>query len=174
MRLVDKIDKLFMTLSICWLFLIMIIVAIDGFLRQFFDAPINGAYVLVENYLMVAMIFPAIGYTWAKKGHISITFVHDKLPRAIQNLTYLLTILMGLFIMGLIGYTGYEKTLTAFTANHLTSGLVRWPLWIAYVWVPVGSGIFILRLIIEFIIGLTKIIKHGFNNILISEVKDSV
>lgn len=169
MKIVDKIDKVIMILSAIFLFVIMIVVAIDGLLRQFFDTPIKGAYVLVENYLMVAMVFLALGYTWAKKGHISITFVHDKLPIAIRNITYLLILIIGLSIVGLIGYTGLERTLSAISNNNLTSGLIRWPLWIAYIWIPIGSAIFCLRLILEFIFGINKIFKHGMNKKLINE-----
>lgn len=172
MRFIDYIDKLFMTLSICCLSLIMVIVAIDGLLRQFFDSPITGAYVLVENYLMVAMIFPALGYTWAQKGHISITFIQGKLSTALQNITYLIIIIISLFFMGLIAYTGFEKTLVAFSGSHITSGLVRWPLWIAYIWVPLGSSIFCLRLIIEFVLGVIKIAQNGLNHFLISQIEE--
>lgn len=174
MKIVDFIDKVFMVIASISLFAIMVIVAIDGLLRQFFDSPITGAYVLVENYLMVAMIFSALGYTWAKKSHVSITFLHNKLPIALRNLTYLLILLMGMFIMGVIGYTGFERTVSAFQNNNVTSGLIRWPIWIAYIWLPLGSAIFILRLVLEFFISINQIIRKGIGNVVISEVKDSV
>lgn len=152
----------------------MVIVAIDGLMRQVFDIPIKGAYVLVENYLMVAMIFLAFGYTWAKKGHISITFIHNKLPIALRNVTYLMILLIGIFIMGIIGYTGLERTITAFQNNNLTSGLIRWPIWLAYIWLPLGSAVLVLRLIAEFVVCMRRIIKKGVNNVSISEVTDNV
>lgn len=174
MKIMDYIDKLFIGISSISLFAIMIIVAIDGLLRQFFDSPIKGAYELVESYLMVAMVFLALGYTWAKGGHISITFLHNKLPIVLRNLTYLMILLIGIFIMSLIGYTGLERTTEAFQNNSLTSGLIRWPIWIAYVWVPLGSALFILRLVLEFIFSIIRIFKNGINNVVISEVKDKV
>lgn len=169
MKIIDKIDNIFVIVSSVFLFIIMFIVSIDGLLRQFFDSPITGAYVLVENYLMVAMIFCALSYTWATKGHISITFVHDKLPLAIRNVTYLFILLIGISVVGVIGYTGFERTLSAFSNNHLTSGLTRWPLWLAYIWIPLGSLMFCLRLLIEFILGIKKILKYGINKKSIQE-----
>lgn len=68
MKFINYIDKILIAVSCIMLFAVMVIVAIDGLMRQVFDIPIKGAYVLVENYLMVAMIFLAFGYTWAKKA----------------------------------------------------------------------------------------------------------
>jgi TRAP-type transport system small permease protein len=171
MRVIDRLDRIFITISIICLFAIMVIVALDGLFRQFFDSPIIGAYELVEKYLMAAMVFPAIGYTWAKRGHIGVTLALEKMPKAVQNITHLITILLAVTVMGLIGYTGAEKTILAFTGNHLTSGLIRWPLWLAYIWMPVGSFLFCLRLIAEFIINIIQIYKQGLNNTLIHKVR---
>ena len=159
LKVLDRIDKVFLQLSMLWLFIIMVILAIVGLLRQFFDSPIVGAYFLVENYLMVAMIFPAMGYTWAKRGHISITFVYDKFPETMKKISQLIFIILGLFIMGLILYTGYDRTLSAFINGNVTSGLVRWPLWLAYIWVPIGAGLFCIRLIVEFVLNIASFFK---------------
>jgi TRAP-type C4-dicarboxylate transport system permease small subunit len=166
MRVMDQIDRFFIYVGIICLFVIMVIVGIDGLLRQFFNAPIVGAYELIEKYLMVAMIFPAISYTWAKKGHIGVTLIYKKMPVALQNISHIITIILGLFIMGIIGYTGYETTYTAFAGNHLTSGLIRWPLWVSYVWMPIGSLIFCLRLLIELGVCLNEMRKNGLNKLL--------
>jgi TRAP-type transport system small permease protein len=163
MKVIDKFDQYFIILSTICLFIIMVIVSIDGLLRQFFDAPIVGAYELVEKYLMPAMIFSAISYTWAKKGHIGVTVMYDKMPKAVKNITHLITLLLGMIVISLIGYTGMEKTMMAIAESHTTSGLIRWPLWLAYVWMPIGSFLFFIRLLAEFIITVYQIIKNGLS-----------
>jgi TRAP-type transport system small permease protein len=168
MKIIESIDRVFITIGMICLFFIMVIVAFDGLGRQFFDKPIVGAYELVEKYLMTAMIFPVIGYTWAKKGHIGVTIFYEKMPKAIQNIAYLITIIAGLIIFGIIGYTGYDTTYTSYTGNQLTSGLIRWPLWVAYIWMPLGSAIFCVRLIVEFFQSIILIRKNGLNNILLN------
>ncbi len=163
MKVMDFLDRILVTIAMISLFIIMVVVGLDGLGRHFFNAPIKGAYVLVEKYLMVAMIFLAIGYTWAKKGHIGVTLFYKKMPIAVQNIAYFITLILGLGFMGIIGYTGFESTYSAFAGHHVTSGLIRWPLWLAYVWVFLGALVFCLRLILEFVTGIYLVYKNGFN-----------
>ena len=168
MKVMDSIERVFTFLAMICLFATVVIVALDGLGRQFFNTPIVGAYVLVEKYLMVAMIFPVIGYTWAQKGHIGVTLFYDKMPLAVQNISHLITLLIGLALFGLIGLTGYDTTVRAITGHQITSGLIRWPLWLSYIWMPIGCFLFCLRLIIEFIVCIDSIRKRGVNNYLVS------
>lgn len=168
MKFMDRIDKIFSSVGMFCLFAIMVIVSIDGLGRALLDMPITGAYVLVEKYLMVAMIFPVIGFTWAKKGHIGVNVFYDKMPKGVQNIAYLITILFGLFLFAIIGYTGLETTMKAISGHQVTSGLIRWPLWAAYIWMPIGCAVFCIRLIVEFVQCLMLIKKGGLTKILVS------
>ncbi|HZK85390.1 MAG TPA: TRAP transporter small permease [Desulfosporosinus sp.] len=168
MDVIDKINKILTTIGMICLFAIMVIVSTDGLGRQFFNLPIPGAYVLVEKYLMVAMIFPIIGYTWAQKGHIGVSFFYDKMPKSVQNIAFLITILFGLAIFGLIGYTGYDMTVTALTNHEFTTGLISLPVWVQYIWMPIGCAVFCVHLIAEFVICIIRIRKGGLNKILVS------
>ncbi|MDD2499010.1 MAG: TRAP transporter small permease [Desulfitobacteriaceae bacterium] len=168
MKTMDKIDRIFSAIGMICLFAIMVVVSVDGLGRSLFDSPITGAYVLVEKYLMVAMIFPVIGFTWAKKGHIGVNIFYDKMPKWVQNIAYLITILFGLSLFALIGFTGYETTIKALVGNQVTSGLIRWPLWLAYIWMPIGCAVFCARLIIEFVECIIQINKCGLNKIQVS------
>lgn len=168
MKIADKLDKVLIYIGMICLFSIMVVIALDGLGRHFFDSPITGAYVLVEKYLMVAMIFPAIGYTWAKRGHISLTLVLTKMPAAVQNIVHLITLLCGLAIFGLIAYTGFDSTFEAYTRNQVTSGLIRWPLWLAYIWMFLGAAVFCVRLLLELATGLATIIKQGIGGVILN------
>src|SRR5690625_1587276 len=163
MKVINKIEDGISIVGVVSLFIIMLIVAVDGLLRHFFNSPIRGAYVLTENYLMVAMIFLFMSYTWRKNKHIAITFVYDKLSITTQNIAYFITLLIGIFIMGLIGITGFDKTFHALSSNHTTSGLVKWPLWLSYIWIPIGSAIFIIRLIAEITLSFILLSRRKFS-----------
>lgn len=165
MKILDKIDRFFMFFSMISLLLIMVIVATDGLLRQFFDSPIQGAQLLIENYLMVAMIFPAFGYAWAKNRHVSIDYIYDKMPKSIQDILYLITIIITILVMSIIAYTGFQRTLSAFISKEYTQGLVEWPIWLAYIWVFIGASLLWLRMAIEFIQSVIRISKHGLGSL---------
>lgn len=164
MKIIEKIDAFFTAVGMICLFAIAVIIAVDGLGRHFFHSPIVGAYVLVEQYLMVAMIFPVMSYTWAKHGHISVNLFYDKMPSVVQNAVYLMTICCGLFIIGLIGYTGVESTWDAIVGHNVTSGLIRWPLWASFIWMPIGCAVFCLRLFVELLTMLQHLAKAGWRS----------
>jgi len=163
-KIVDKIDTLFTVVGMICLFSIAVIIAVDGLGRHFFHSPIVGAYVLVEQYLMVAMIFPVMSYTWASNGHISVNLFYDKMSQIFQNIVYLFTICCALFIIGLIGYTGIESTWDALIGRNTTSGLIRWPLWASFIWMPIGCAVFCLRLLVELITMLRHLSSGGWGS----------
>ena len=164
MKTIRKIEELFTVAGMICLFSIAVIIAVDGLGRHFFHSPIVGAYVLVEQYLMVAMIFPAMSYTWANNGHISVNLFYDKMSPIFQNVIYLIIICCGLFVIGLIGYTGVESTWEAIIGGNTTSGLIRWPLWASFIWMPIGCAVFCVRLLIELITMLLHLSRGGWRS----------
>lgn len=169
MKLLDKIDKIFVFMGMVALFAIMIVIAVDGLGRQLFHVPLAGAYELIEKYLMVAMIFPVIGYTWSVKGHISMTLFLTKMPKAVQNILYICSVVCAFILFAIITYMGWKTTYSAIVSNKLTSGLVRWPQWLSNVWMPLGGFAFCLRMIAELVVSIQKIVKYGINHVIINE-----
>ncbi len=156
MRIVDKIDALFVAIACLGLFAVMSIVGIDALGRNLIDRPITGVYVLIEEYLMPAMIFPLIGYVWMKKAHVGISLLRERMPSVVRSGLQIIDILIGLFVFGLITYVGWQNTVSAYQSAILTSGLIRWPIWLALVWMPLGGGLFCLRLVCELFLSLTR------------------
>jgi len=147
--MLNRIDAFFVSLACLSLFAVMAIVGIDALGRNLFDQPITGAYVLIEEYLMPAMIFPLIGYVWMIRAHVGISLLRDRMPSAVRRVLRVSDTLFGLLIFGLITYVGWQNTVAAYQGGELTSGLIRWPIWLALVWMPLGGSLFCLRLLSE-------------------------
>ena len=67
-------------------------------------------------------------------------------------------VLLALILFGMVGYVGFGNLADAWQKDLVTSGLIRWPIWLALIAMPIGSLMFCARLLGELI---TLAIKPG-------------
>ena len=82
-RWLDWLCKLFNTGAKCSLFFMIFIPSFDVLLRVVFGKGILGAEELV-SLMQVIIVFFALAYTAAQKGHIGVDLVYDRLPKWVQ------------------------------------------------------------------------------------------
>jgi TRAP-type C4-dicarboxylate transport system permease small subunit len=75
--------KLFNSIAEGALFSMIFIPSFDVFLRVLFGKSILGAEELV-SLVQVIVVFLALAYTAAKKGHIGVDLLYDRLPKRVQ------------------------------------------------------------------------------------------
>jgi len=61
------------------------ITTLDGLGRYLFNRPIAPAYEITEQYLIVAVVFLAMGFVYKEGGHVDVTLLYDKLPQSVQK-----------------------------------------------------------------------------------------
>jgi TRAP-type mannitol/chloroaromatic compound transport system permease small subunit len=54
-------------------------------------------------------------------------------------------------VVALIFYTGLLSFVSSYQENESLTGALLWPLWPAKLMVPVGAGLFALRLLLDFV-----------------------
>ena len=82
-RWLDWLCKLINTGAKCALFFMIFIPSFDVLLRVVFGKGILGAEELV-SLMQVIIVFFALAYTAAQKGHIGVDLVYDRLPERVQ------------------------------------------------------------------------------------------
>ena len=82
-RWLDWLCKLFNTGAKCTLFLMIFVPSLDVLLRVVFSKGILGAEELV-SLMQVIIVFFALAYTAAQKGHIGVDLLYDRLPKRVQ------------------------------------------------------------------------------------------
>ncbi|MEI3606531.1 TRAP transporter small permease [Pseudogracilibacillus sp. SE30717A] len=147
--IVDKIDSAIFFIAQVAMFIMMLITALDAFLRYVFNSPLTGAYHFSEKYLMVIIVFFSISYVMRLNGHIKIDLLTEKMPEKLQRFFEVIYSLLAAVLMFLIGYKSMGVTYEAFINQYTSSGLIPWPTWLSWVWVPIGSYLFCLRLLIH-------------------------
>lgn len=151
----NSIERTAMALAMIITVAMMLIITVDSMGRYLFNSPITGSYELVEKYLMPALVFLGLNLSYKDKQQISIEVLYDKTKGILRGVFDVIRIVAMLIIMGLITYQGASLTIDSFIDKRMDFGGVPIPLYWAYMWIPIGSGIMFIRLLID----LGKVIK---------------
>ncbi|GGJ73525.1 TRAP transporter small permease [Virgibacillus salexigens] len=146
----EKIERIFVILSQTALVIMMILIAADAASRYVFGQSIIGIYEFTERYLMIAVIFLSMSYVAKLDGHIKLDVLIDRLPASVTEIFNTLFQLLGAAFIFAIGYQGMVMTYEAWSNQVVSTGLIAWPVWLSYIWVPVGAYLFTCRLMLQF------------------------
>src|SRR5699024_5995123 len=121
MAILTNINKFFrslgMILSGAAIFLMMLAIVFDVFMRNVFGIPITGTYEIVQYILMPMAIFSALGFVYWVGVLPSLTELLEKAPAGFQKFNRILINLIDLIIFCLLTYYG-----AIFAISGLTSG----------------------------------------------------
>ncbi|WP_179151842.1 TRAP transporter small permease [Oceanobacillus senegalensis] len=159
-----KLENFFLRFSQLALVIMMILTSLDALSRYIFSQSIIGAYEITEMYLMVILVFLSMSYVQKIDGHIRLDILFERLPSRLQDTLNIVYYLLGALLMGFIGYQGLLMSLNAWQNNLVMSGLINFPLWLSYIWVPIGSFLIMIRQIILSIMLILGIPKEEVDN----------
>ena len=136
------------------LFTMMVLTVGDVAGRYFFTKPILGTFELTE-FMLAVLVFCSLGYTQVCKGHIRIDVVASRLPSRAQAV---IDALIYLGSLGLFSLVIWQSTANAIRLwrGHNVSGILGVPIYPFLIVVAVGSFLFCLALVIDFLNSLSK------------------
>ncbi len=150
-RAFDRVELIFYGVSLLAIFLMMIIITCDAVGRYFLRNPIDGAFELVQNYLMVAAVFLSVSYTYRINGHIRLELFNKYFSPRLKGFFFYLINIFPLVLFALICYQGSIKAWEAWKGREVIVGIVSWPTFFSYIWIPLGSGLLTLRIFLVLI-----------------------
>lgn len=134
----------------------MLLTSADVIGRYVFNSPIIGAYGISE-VIMVGIVFLGIAYVQSVKGHVQVEVVTSWLsPRAqvtIDTFAYTLA----LVILALMTWRSGALAWDAFIKGDTSMSLLAFPLWPGKSLVPIGTGLFCLRLISDIVSNINRL-----------------
>lgn len=142
----EKLEVLCLRLSQIALVIMMVLTTLDALSRHLFSKSITGAYEVTEMYLMVMLVFLSMSYVQKVDGHIRLDIIFERLSKRVQDVLNIVFYLLAAAMMFFIGYQGFNMTVTALQNNLIASGLINFPLWLSYIWIPIGSFLIMIRL----------------------------
>lgn len=127
---------------------IMLIVASDVGLRYVFNRPWSWAYDVVSIYLTVAIFYLALSRTFREHGHISVDVARRYMSPRVKHSLDLLICVMSAVLFVLIAWITLRLTWSQYSGDDVISSVVDWPTWVSTVFVPVGTILIVVRLIL--------------------------
>ncbi len=142
----EKLEKILFRISLVVIFIMMILITVDSIGRYFLDYSIPGSYEFIEKYLMVIVIYLSISYTLKVGGHIHLDIFSEFIPKKFEGVLFYLNNILSILYFGIICYQGWIRTWVAWAGKEFLVDVINWPTYLAYIWVPLGSGLVIIRL----------------------------
>lgn len=120
------------------------IITYEVFMRYIFNAPTTWVQEL-SIYLCIAIGFLAAAYALKNNSHFCITLFVDRMTAKNRRRMKIFTSLLGMAYSVIFIIKGYENTKFAFDIGDTSTGLLRAPLWIPWMLVPIGSLLLTLQ-----------------------------
>lgn len=143
------LDRVCMAVAQLAIFVMMLSISADALGRYFLNRPLQGSYEFTSLYLMVILTFLGLPATYARGGHIRLDVLRPLLARIPGRPVERLNALVAAFVFGFFAWYAGIEAIGKFVERDTSFGLIQFPLYWSYVWVPVGCALLALRLAVE-------------------------
>jgi len=155
-RSVSSITRNFNWVAATAIMAMMLLTCADVILR-FFRHPIPGTYEMVGLLGTIVVSF-SLAHTSVMRGHISVEFIVQKLPRRVQIVIDGINSLLGAALFGLITWQSISYASNLMHTGEVSMTL-QMPIFPFVYGISIGSGILCLVLFIEFSQSLSRTIQ---------------
>jgi len=140
-----------------WLvFLMMLLVTFEVFMRYVMHQPpmLSDEF---SAYMLVALSYIGLAYTWRQKQHVRISLLVSRLPPRVSSWTRLITLLLAfVFLLGL-NLAGYRLIVYSLKMHYRSDTWLATPLIGPHLTVFIGFILLTLLLIVEIARAVMKI-----------------
>ncbi|SEP93277.1 TRAP transporter small permease [Thalassovita taeanensis] len=127
----------------------MLLVSVDAIMRYAFASPLTFQLYLTENYLLVMLFVMAMSWGFRTGGFIRIDGPLRRLPPVLCQIVMRVGLAASALYMGYLTRQGFYKFLDVFASGEADLGVIDWPVWLSWVWIPIGCGLLTLRLALD-------------------------
>jgi TRAP-type C4-dicarboxylate transport system permease small subunit len=150
-RVLAAIERALTMVAVVFLFVIMVLVVADVFMRYVMNRPFTFTYDLIGLYLLAGVFFLTLSDGLREHAHVGVDILLSRFSPAGRRLSEIVTALAGLFVFVLICKVGFERALENYREHDVLAGAIPWPTWISAALVPFGCGVLVLRLVLQLI-----------------------
>jgi TRAP-type C4-dicarboxylate transport system permease small subunit len=147
---IHRVCKAFAVVSVIFLFLMMIFIAIDIVGRYILNKPIPGSIDFV-TVMMVLLVFPAFGYLTSQDGHVRTDILFDRLSKRWQGIFDIVNSLLSIFLIVCITWQlGARAWSIIRNPPGISTSYFQWPHLPFIILAAVGMGLMTLEMFIWF------------------------
>jgi TRAP-type C4-dicarboxylate transport system permease small subunit len=145
--LVDLLSGRLQAVVVCILTAMILVEVISRYVTQ------NPLSIAEEygGYLLVAITYMGLAFTWKKQTHVRVTFLVDKLPLKIKLALRIFTLIVALFFSGFMVAASYQLVQESFAFGDRSGSWLRTPLAWPQMVLIIGSILIFIQLCSEII-----------------------
>ena len=150
-RALARVEGVLTVVAAALLFVIMILVVADVFMRYVAGRPFSFTYDLVGLYLMTGVFYLVMSHAQAAHAHVAVDILLARFSVRGRRVADMASCVAGGSVFALITVAGYERALDNYLSDDVLAGAIPWPTWASAALVPIGAGILVLRLALTFL-----------------------
>lgn len=100
-------------------------------------------------YLMIGATLIGLPYVQKLRGHVGVDLIPLMLSPQLRRILAIVTLFATLLMMAIMLFYGWEMFHLAWSRNWKSETVWAIPLWIPYILVPLGFGLFLLQLLAD-------------------------
>ncbi|KPK92838.1 MAG: hypothetical protein AMJ94_04305 [Deltaproteobacteria bacterium SM23_61] len=120
-------------------FVCTLLITYDVLMRYFLNEPQLFVDELT-SFFLVGIIFLGTAPTFYRGGHIRVDLVINYLRPRTQSRLRIVTLFVGLVLLGIITHETFISTLAAYRMGRV-SAVMLYPIWIAMLLIPLGTAL---------------------------------
>lgn len=105
--------------------------------RYIFNSPTQTSLEITE-YLIVTMGFLPMAFIYRTNGHVSVELIVELMPESAKKMCTIISKLIVVIFSFIVCGFGAGITLHAYGSGIASSSLMAFPMWIAYLPIPLG------------------------------------
>jgi len=152
------IERALTVIAVVFLFVIMVLVVADVFMRYVMNRPFSFTYDLIGLYLLAGVFFLTLSDALREHAHVGVDILLHRFSPAGRRLSKIVAAIAGLFVFILICKVGFERALENYQQGDVLAGAIPWPTWISAALVPFGCGVLVLRLTLQLVGNLLSLV----------------
>jgi TRAP-type mannitol/chloroaromatic compound transport system permease small subunit len=153
---VQRLALLLLLLGAVGMIISMFLGVADVVGTKFFGLPVPGALEVTES-TMVLIVFGALAYTQARRGHIRVELLYNYVGPRMQSFMEATTHFFALLYFALLAWQGFHELLYSWEIREATMGTIRFPLYPARLLLFIGTALLLVQLGLDLIVDLGRI-----------------
>ena len=105
----------------------------------------------ISGYALVAIVFLGLAYTLRTERHVRIELLTKRLPPKRRQQVDIAVLILSMVFISWFTWATMGPVILNYIHHHVSITFLHAPMWIPYLFVPVGAGMLAIGLLIEII-----------------------
>ena len=160
-RLIERVSVVLGGHLMGWLLMVlMFMILIEVLTRYILQSPLSIAEEY-GGYMLVAITFVGLGYTWKERGHVRVEWVINALSLKVQSWLRLITLIMATAFALIMIKASYDLVSYSYLFGTRSGSWLRTPLIWPQIVLIIGAVLLFIQLIAELIRAVGNLKKAG-------------